>query len=48
MGKTKDTVGIDDLSAVDDPHIGGRRRDKCRVSGVDLTWDYVETANRLS
>lgn len=80
MGKTKDTVGIDDLSAVDEFHIGGRKatdelmvqlkitgadhvldvgsglggparfvadRYKCRVSGVDLTRDYVETANRL-
>src|ERR1700755_1212572 len=25
MGKTKDTVGIDDLSAVDEFHIGGRK-----------------------
>lgn len=80
MGKTKDTVGIDDLSAVDEFHIGGRKateqlmeqlkmtaadhvldvgsglggparfvadRYKCRVSGVDLTRDYVETANQL-
>ena len=80
MGKTKNTVGIDDLSAVDEFHIGGRKateqlmaqlkmtaadhvldvgsglggparfvadRYKCRVCGVDLTRDYVETANRL-
>jgi ubiquinone/menaquinone biosynthesis C-methylase UbiE len=80
MGKTKDTIGIDDLSAVDEFHIGGRKateqlmaqlkmtaadhvldvgsglggparfvadRYKCRVSGVDLTRDYVETANQL-
>lgn len=80
MGKTKNTVTIDDLSSVDEFHIGGRKateelmaqlritaadhildvgsglggparfladRYKCRVSGVDLTLDYVETANRL-
>jgi ubiquinone/menaquinone biosynthesis C-methylase UbiE len=80
MGKTIDTVTIDDLSAVDEFHIGGRRateqlmgtlgiatvdhvldvgcglggparflanRYKCRVSGIDLTPDYVEAANRL-
>jgi ubiquinone/menaquinone biosynthesis C-methylase UbiE len=80
MGKTKDTVTIDDLSAVDEFHIGGRKateelmaqlritaadhvldvgsglggparfladRYKCRVSGIDLTLDYVETASRL-
>lgn len=80
MGKTIDTLTIDDLSAVDEFHIGGRRateqlmaqlgvspgdhvldvgcglggparfladRYKCRVSGIDLTSDYVETGNRL-
>ncbi|MBB4383532.1 Ubiquinone/menaquinone biosynthesis C-methylase UbiE [Bradyrhizobium sp. Rc3b] len=80
MGKTTDTVTIDDLSAVDEFHIGGRKateelmaqlgitaadhvldvgsglggparfladRYKCRVSGVDLTPDYVETGLRL-
>lgn len=80
MGKTRDTITIDDLSAVDEFHIGARKvtedlmaqlgitapdhvldvgcglggparfladRFKCRVSGVDLTPDYVETANRL-
>jgi ubiquinone/menaquinone biosynthesis C-methylase UbiE len=80
MGKTRDTVTIDDLSSVDEFHIGGRKatgelmsqlevtapdhvldvgsglggparfiadRYKCRVSGVDLTRDYVETGNRL-
>ena len=80
MGKTPDSVTIDDLAAVDEFHIGGRRateelieqlgiapgnhvldvgcglggparfvadRYKCRVSGIDLTLDYVETGNRL-
>jgi ubiquinone/menaquinone biosynthesis C-methylase UbiE len=80
MGKTPDTVTIDDLAPVDEFHIGGRtateklveqlgvtpgdhvldvgcglggparfvaQRFKCRVSGVDLTSDYVETGNRL-
>ncbi|WBL77272.1 methyltransferase domain-containing protein [Bradyrhizobium xenonodulans] len=80
MGKTRDTVTIDDLSAVDEFHIGGRKateelmaqlritaadhvldvgsglggparflaaRYKCRVSGVDLTRDYVETGSRI-
>jgi ubiquinone/menaquinone biosynthesis C-methylase UbiE len=80
MGKTTDTVTIDDFALVDEFHIGGRRateeligqlgiapgnhvldvgcglggparfvvdRYKCRVSGVDLTLDYVETGNRL-
>ena len=81
VGKTKNTITIDDLSAVDEFHIGGRKateelmaqlgitiadhvldvgsglggparfladRYKSRVSGVDLTRDYVETGNRLS
>ncbi len=80
IGKTRDTVNIDDLSSVDEFHIGGRKateelmsqleitaadhvldvgsglggparfladRYKCRVSGVDLTRDYVETGNWL-
>ncbi|MCK1542397.1 methyltransferase domain-containing protein [Bradyrhizobium sp. 179] len=80
MGKAIDTVTIDDLAAVDEFHIGGRRateelmeqlgidasdhvldvgcglggparfvadRYQCRVSGVDLTLDYVATGNRL-
>ncbi|HEV7877878.1 class I SAM-dependent methyltransferase [Bradyrhizobium sp.] len=80
MGKTIDTVTIDDLAPVDEFHIGGRKateelveqlgiapgdhvldigcglggparfiadRCKCRVSGIDLTPDYVETGNRL-
>ncbi|MGY8634600.1 class I SAM-dependent methyltransferase [Bradyrhizobium sp. 14AA] len=80
MGKTRDTVTIDDLSAIDEFHIGGRKateelmaqlritaadhvldvgsglggparfladRYRCRVSGVDLTLDYVETGRRL-
>jgi len=80
MGKTRDTASIEDLSQVDEFHIGGRNateelmaqlkitvadhvldvgsglggparfladRYKCRVSGVDLTRDYVEAGNRL-
>jgi ubiquinone/menaquinone biosynthesis C-methylase UbiE len=80
MGKTTDTVTVDDLAPVDEFHIGGRKatedlmaqlgiapgdhvldvgcglggparfvadRYKCRVSGIDLTLDYVETGNRL-
>jgi ubiquinone/menaquinone biosynthesis C-methylase UbiE len=80
MGKTPDTVTIDDLAPADEFHIGGRtateklieqlgvrpgdhvldvgcglggparfvaQRFKCRVSGIDLTSDYVETGNRL-
>ena len=80
MGKTTDTVTIDDLASVDEFHIGGRKatddlmgqlgiepgdhvldvgcglggparfvadRYKARVSGIDLTLDYVETGNRL-
>ncbi len=80
MGKTLDTITIDDLAQVDEFHIGGRtateelieqlgvtsddhvldvgcglggparfvaQRFKCRVSGIDLTSDYVETGNRL-
>ena len=80
MGKTPDTITIDDLAPVDEFHIGGRmatedlieqlgvtagdhvldvgcglggparfvaQRFNCRVSGIDLTSDYVETGNRL-
>lgn len=80
LGKTSDTVTIDDLSPVDEFHIGGRRateelveqlqpsaadhlvdigsglggaarlvadRYKCRVTGFDLTRDYVEAGNAL-
>ena len=80
MGKTIDAVTIDDLSAVDEFHIGGRKateelmgllgvasgdhvldvgcglggparfladRYKSRVTGIDLTSDYVEAGNRL-
>ena len=80
LGKTSDTVTIDDLSLVDEFHIGGRRateelveqlqpsaadhlvdigsglggaarlvadRYKCRVTGFDLTRDYVEAGNAL-
>ena len=80
MGKTTDTVTVDDLAPVDEFHIGGRKatedlmvklgigpndhvldvgcglggparfvadRYKCRVSGIDLTLDYVETGNRV-
>lgn len=79
-GKTRGTITINDLSAVDEFHIGGRNateelmaqlritaadhvldvgsglggparfvadRYKCRVSGIDLTRDYVETGNQL-
>src|SRR4051794_29478515 len=75
MGKTPDTITIDDLAPVDEFHIGGRaateelieqlgvtpgehildvgcglggparfvaQRFKCRISGIDLTSDYVE------
>lgn len=81
LGKKTDAVSIDDLAAVDEFHIGGRRatedvmrqldvapgahvldvgcglggparyladRSQCRVSGIDLTADYVEAGNRMS
>jgi ubiquinone/menaquinone biosynthesis C-methylase UbiE len=80
LGKTPATVTMDDLSPVDEFHIGGRRateelvaqlqlsaadhlidigcglggaarlvadRYKCRVTGFDLTRDYVEAGNKL-
>lgn len=80
LGKTTDSVHIDDLAAVDEFHIGGRVATKgfldqlgidaahhvldvgcglgggsrfaaqeygCRVTGVDLTKEYVETGNEL-
>lgn len=80
MGKTIDTVSPDDLAAVDQFHIGGRRatedlfrqldlsaadhlldigsglggparfaadRYECRVTGIDLTPDYVEAGNAI-
>ncbi len=80
LGKTPDTVTIDDLAAVDEFHIGGRQatedfigqlglaadhrvldvgcgiggparfvaeRFGCRVGGIDLTPEYVETARTL-
>ena len=80
VGKTPDSVTIDDLSAVDQFHIGGRQatehfieqfdltaedhvldigcgiggasrfvaeRYGCRVSGIDLTPEYVQTARTL-
>ena len=76
LGKTPDTVGVDDLAPVDEFHIGGRQATEdfigqlglspkdhvldvgcgiggtarylasacgCRVSGLDLTPEYVET-----
>jgi len=81
LGKTPDTVTIDDLGPVDEFHIGGRTatddlmkqldltrdldvldvgsglggparfvasRYGCRVTGIDLTEEYVETARVLS
>lgn len=80
LGKTTDSVHIDDLGPVDEFHIGGRvatesfldqleidadhhvldvgcglgggsrfaaQRYGCRVTGVDLTREYVETGNVL-
>lgn len=80
MGKTPDTITIDDLAPVDEFHIGGRvasrdflgqlaissddhvldvgcgiggasrftaREFHCRVTGVDLTEEYVETGELL-
>lgn len=81
MGKTPETITIDDLAAVDEFHIGGRQATidligqlnlstdgyvldvgcgvggtarfvastcKCRVTGIDLTPEYVETGEVLS
>lgn len=81
LGKTEATVTAEDLSAVDQFHIGGTRatadlfdalkltpqdhlldvgcglggparqaaeRHRCRVSGIDLTADYVEAGNTIS
>ena len=80
VGKTPDSVTIDDLAAIDEFHVGGRQatehlieqldltpedhvldvgcgiggasrfvaeRYVCRVSGIDLTPEYVETARTL-
>lgn len=80
LGKTPETVTIDDLAPVDEFHIGGRTataelldqlapspadhvldigsglggaarfvadRYRCRVTGIDLTSDYVEAGNTL-
>jgi ubiquinone/menaquinone biosynthesis C-methylase UbiE len=80
LGKTTDTVTVDDLAPVDEFHIGGRQaseqllsqlglspemhildvgcglggaarfvasRYKSRVTGIDLTPEYIETANVL-
>lgn len=80
LGKTIDTVTVDDLAPVDEFHIGGRTasedflnqlglspekhildvgsglggaarfvasRYRCRVSGIDLTPEYVETAKAV-
>jgi SAM-dependent methyltransferase len=80
LGKTAETVGIDDLGPVDEFHIGGRVATEafldqldidsshhvldvgcglggasrfaatkygCRVTGVDLTQEYVETGNTI-
>jgi SAM-dependent methyltransferase len=81
IGKTPDTVAVDDLGPVDEFHIGGRTatddvmkqlhlakhlrvldvgsglggparfaasRYGCRVTGIDLTAEYVETARALT
>lgn len=80
LGKTTETVTIDDLAPVDEFHIGGRRATEdfigqldlssddhvldvgcglggtarflactrgCRVSGIDLTTEYIETGQAL-
>jgi len=80
LGKTIDSVTVDDLASVDEFHIGGRQASKdflgqfdlssekhvldvgcglggaarfvasrygCRVAGIDLTPEYVETARVL-
>jgi SAM-dependent methyltransferase len=80
LGKTADTITVDDLAAVDEFHIGGRRASEelldqlgfsvqmhildvgcglggtarfvasrygSRVTGIDLTAEYVETGNAL-
>ncbi len=80
LGKTPDTVTIDDLASVDEFHIGGRQASEdfigqlglssddhvldvgcgiggtaryvastcgCRVSGLDLTPEYIETGQAL-
>ncbi len=80
LGKTPDTVGVDDLAPVDEFHIGGRQASEdfigqvglssgdlvldvgcgiggtaryvastcgCRVSGIDLTPEYIETGQAL-
>lgn len=81
MGKSPDSVGVDDLGPVDEFHIGGREateallgqidlgpghhmlevgcglggpsrfaadRYQCRVTGIDLTEEFVEAARALS
>ncbi len=80
LGKTPDTVSVDDLAPVDEFHIGGRQASEdfigqlglssddlvldvgcgiggtaryvastrgCRVSGLDLTPEYIETGQAL-
>ena len=80
LGKTEDTITVDDLAPVDEFHIGGRRASEeflgqlglsaqshildvgcglggaarfvagrygSRVTGIDLTSEYVETGNTL-
>lgn len=81
LGKTTDTIAIDDLAPVDEFHIGGRLASEgflgqlgltldthaldigcgiggparfaastygCKVTGVDLTEEFVETGNELT
>ncbi|MDJ0935318.1 MAG: class I SAM-dependent methyltransferase, partial [Kiloniellales bacterium] len=81
LGKTPETVSVDDLAPVDEFHIGGRQASEhflsqlaldaethvldvgcglggasrftasrfgCRVTGIDLTTEYVETGRTLT
>lgn len=81
LGKTTDTIGVDDLAPVDEFHIGGRLASEgflsqlgltpdihvldigcgiggparfaasiygCKVTGVDLTEEFIQTGNELT